>query len=147
MSNRLFSQCLVVALIGSVTVGTAQSQTAQPEPAPPPREKLTPADQIIGRWKLVKYGGREMPEWSKTVEVFTKDGKYTAITSVRGRADEIVAGTYRFEGKEIEIRVDPPRPGPAVRYQIVKLTLADRVIQHGEREDYKRSEWIRLEGK
>jgi hypothetical protein len=96
---------------------------AQPQPAPLPRPiPTTPAELIVGEWKLVKHN---MIVFSATVITKYDDkGRYQAVVDDDGRRTT-TSGTYRVVGNVLTARsIEPnaavqPEPG---QFQITEIT-------------------------
>lgn len=121
--------------------------TAQPETAPPPREKQTPAELLVGRWRLVKFGEKPVPNTSTDHLTFTAKGRYISTYSRPTRPAESVSGRYQLVGKAIELTTEPPSPPITDQVTIVEITKDRLVIQHGEVVSFRRSEYVRDQGK
>lgn len=134
-------------LVGVATVATVAC--AQPQPAPPPREAPAPtaAELLVGRWRLVKYGGDGLPPGGEVMKMFTMDGKYITTVKSFGRRTMTSTGTYLLRGTAIDLKVEQPLPPDMARLHIETITKTTLILQHGMEDDCQRSEYVRDEGK
>jgi hypothetical protein len=119
---------------------------AQPQPAPPPRE-LPPAELLVGRWRLIKFGEKPVPTTSRDILIFTTKGKFSSTLSHVSYPDETVTGSYRLVGRVIELSTEPPRPPMTDQLSLIEVTRTRLIVQHGQQVSFRRSEYVRDEGK
>ncbi|MFO0798215.1 MAG: hypothetical protein U0804_12125 [Gemmataceae bacterium] len=134
-------------ILAVLLLSCATSGIGQPEPAPPPKEKATPAELLVGQWRLDKYGGVKRPDKSETIEAFAKDGKYISTVKGVGRATETYTATYQVQGNEIVLKADRQDQREKAVLRILKLTRSELILQHGEEDGFKVAELSRLEPK
>lgn len=134
-------QGLALLLLGVTTAGSAQ-----PETAPPPREKLTPNELIVGRWRLVKFDEKPVLAMSTETIVFTAKETFVLRTSHTSHPDRIVSGTYRVVGKVLVLSAEPPQPVVTEQFPIIEISKSRLFIQLGKEVNFKRSEYVRDEG-
>lgn len=141
MTRQLLCQSLVTFLLGTVGVSSAQ-----PEPAPPPQDKFTPAELLVGRWRLVKFGEKDVPEAAMDILIFTTKGQFSSTYTRSGSASRS-AGAYRLLGSDIEFSTQPPEQPMTERLKLIDLSKNRLILQLGEKVDFRRAEYIRDEGK
>ena len=100
------------------------------------------ADKIIGKWKMVKADGEDLPKEAGEVTMeFLKDGTAKFMSSMAKEADE---GKYKIEGDKITF-TKPSDPKRKPGHGTIKLLTADTLILIREpKEGEKKSTEIEL---
>lgn len=127
--------CLCVALAGCSSSSTSASSGGGGDNA-------TNADKIVGKWKLVKADGKELPaEAGEITMEFLKDGSCKFVSSMEKKADE---ATYKIDGDKITFtKPSDPKHKPA--HATIKSLTADKLVMVREpKEGEKRSTEIEL---
>jgi len=133
---------LVFLMMGVAGVGSAQ-----PETAPPPREKLTPAELLVGRWRLEKVDGRPVPPTAVEFLTFTAKGRVNFLVRSLSYPDEAISGSYKLNGKIIEFCPDPPAGPKTVERTLVVVTKTRLITQERGPDRMRLIEYVRDEGR
>ncbi len=125
MTRGTHRLCLALLLGGVVAVGTAQ-----PQPAPPPREPATMAELLVGHWKLIKH----LPELAPNTRIersFSRNGRYVT-ESFRPTMPWRSAGTYRLAGTELVLTPDGAKELPQRGQFQIEFVNRERLVLVGQ---------------
>ena len=107
MTRVLLLPALISLLVasGCFAPGDGPKPDELPQ-APPPREKKTTAELLVGTWKFVKQTpNHTVPGWQATFE-FKPDGTVTLWKDCPVDGDSLERGTYRVVDDSLRMAMD-----------------------------------------
>ena len=143
--------CLALGCTGSPDVPPADAAPGANEKpqAPPPHEKKTTAEVLVGSWKVVSTGGSKVSDDYMAVTEYSRDG--TMVRRVEKSRNGVIPpprkGTYRLEGKTLHFTTEATTESRAQSWSVEIHSISDAKLILVAGEDNQETEYVRVPSK
>lgn len=140
------TRCLRLPAILVALFAVSWSPAGDLPQAPAPHEKKTTAELLLGKWQMVRDGGKPLLPLSAVHMEFTPDGRFKTVAedAVRKFVD-VGTGTYKLKDHTITLTTEASELHPARNWEvkIERLTETELVASTGDKAS-QRSDFVRV---